>query len=190
MAFRFDADETVSAAFRRTAHEQLLAAETALRHDAESDPVAAVHEARKSVKKERALLRLMRGSVRRSDRRAENAALRDAAQRLSGARDAEVMVQTLDDLAERYAGQVAQHEFASLRGRLADEIQEPSGVPPEASLAASELAAARERIAGWRLRGYGWAAVAGGVMVMVLGGVYMAVTWVKDERVKRRMARP
>jgi CHAD domain-containing protein len=163
MAFRFDADETVDEAFQRAAAEQLLAAEAALRGDADSDPASAIHDARKSVKKERALLRLMRGSVRRSDRRAENAALRDAAQKLSGARDAEVMIQTLDDLAERYAGQVSHHEFVAIRDRLADGLQAPGSAPPEAAVAASELAAARERIAGWSLRSHGWAALEPGL---------------------------
>lgn len=163
MAFRFDAEETVGEAFQRTAREQLLAAETALSHDAESDSAAAVHDARKSVKKERALLRLMRGALPGGQRRAENAALRDAARKLSGARDAEVMLQTLDGLAERYAGQVPQHEFAAIRERLADGIHEPDGAPPDALVAASELAASRERIAGWRLESQGWAALEPGL---------------------------
>jgi CHAD domain-containing protein len=163
MPFRFDPDETVGEAFHRTAHEQLLSAEKALRHDIESDPVAAVHDARKSVKKERALLRLMRGSLRGAERRAENAALRDAARKLSGARDAEVMLQTLDGLAERYAGQVAHHEFGAIRDRLAEGIGEPDGATADAGLAAAELGASRERIAGWRLRRHGWAALEPGL---------------------------
>src|SRR5437763_13387486 len=104
MAYRFQADETVGEAFARTAREQLAAAETALTRTVDSDPTGAVHAARKSVKKERALLRLMRGSVDGSRRRRENAALRDAARRLSGARDADVMIETLDELSQRYVG--------------------------------------------------------------------------------------
>ena len=163
MAYRFDAEESVDEAFRRTAQEQLLTAETALRRDVEVDSVGAIHTARKAVKKERALLRLMRGSVRRRDRRAENAALRDAARGLSGARDADVMVQTLDALAERYAGQVPHNEFTAIRERLADGLGGPGNGSVAVAVTASELAAARERIGGWRLERRGWAGLEPGL---------------------------
>ncbi len=39
-------------------------------------------------------------------------------------------------------------------------------------------------------RGFGRAAVLVGVLLMLVGGAYMLVTWVKDERLKRRLARP
>jgi beta-mannanase len=38
--------------------------------------------------------------------------------------------------------------------------------------------------------GYGWAGILAGVLLMILGGSYMLVTWVKDERLKRRWSRP
>jgi hypothetical protein len=37
--------------------------------------------------------------------------------------------------------------------------------------------------------GYGWAAILAGVVLMILGGSYMLVTWVKDEKLKRRLSR-
>jgi beta-mannanase len=39
-------------------------------------------------------------------------------------------------------------------------------------------------------RGFGRAAVLVGVLLMLVGGSYMLVTWVKDERLKRRLAGP
>ena len=39
-------------------------------------------------------------------------------------------------------------------------------------------------------RGYGWAVVVAGVLLMVVGGSYMLLTWIKDERLKRRLSRP
>jgi CHAD domain-containing protein len=162
MAYRFAAEETMREAFARTAHEQLLAAETALTHDLDADPVDAIHSARKAIKKERTLLRLMRGSLARGDRRHENAALRQAARRLSGARDAEVMIQTLDGLADRYVGQVPHHEFAALRERLQDGASGGADAAAAAQ-AATELRASRERIAAWKLDRGGWAAVEPGL---------------------------
>jgi len=159
MAYRFEADETVGEAFARAAGEQLAAAETALTREVDSDPSGAVHTARKAVKKERALLRLMRGSVDGGRRRRENAALRDAARRLSGARDADVMIETLDQLSQRYVGQLPHHEFAAIRERLQagrSSVGSASGNGAAAAAATSELAAARERIGRWTLKRQGW----------------------------------
>jgi beta-mannanase len=39
-------------------------------------------------------------------------------------------------------------------------------------------------------KGYGWAGILAGVLLMILGGSYMLVTWVKDEKLKRRLSRP
>jgi hypothetical protein len=38
--------------------------------------------------------------------------------------------------------------------------------------------------------GYGWLGILAGVLLMIVGGSYMLVTWVKDEQLKRRLSRP
>ncbi len=38
--------------------------------------------------------------------------------------------------------------------------------------------------------GYGWAGILAGVVLMIIGGSYMLVTWIKDEQLKRRWSRP
>ncbi len=38
--------------------------------------------------------------------------------------------------------------------------------------------------------GFGWAGILAGVLLMIVGGAYMLVTWVKDEQLKRRLSRP
>jgi CHAD domain-containing protein len=184
MAYRFATDETVHEAFARTAREQLLAAETALTRDLEADPADAIHSARKAVKKERALLRLMRGSLSAGDRRRENAALREAARGLSGARDAEVMIHTLDALADRYAGQVPHHEFAALRERLREGVGGGDG--EAAARAASDLSAARERIAGRELKRHGWAALEPGLRRSYRSGM-AAFALARDEPTDERL---
>jgi len=163
MAYRFRVDEPVHEAFARTQQEQLQDAETSLTHDLEADPVEAIHSARKAIKKERSLLRLVRGSLDPAARRHENAALRDAAGGLSGARDTAVMVETLDALAAHYVGQVPHHAFAALHERLQDGAA--GGGPPRATVSgvASELAAARARTAAFALRDRGWEALEPGL---------------------------
>ena len=57
-----------------------------------------MHEARKDMKKLRALLRLARGELGEEIFGRENACFRDAARELAGTRDADVMLETLDAL--------------------------------------------------------------------------------------------
>ncbi len=162
MPYKFEPNEVLSEAFARVAREQLDQAQTAMTEELESDPVVAVHTARKSVKKERALLRLMRGPVAGSDRRKQNDALRRAARRLSLARDAEVMIAALDDLSERYSGQVPHTAFTALRERLEAE-RTIFGEGSVESEVAAQLATVRDGIAEWHLSDHGWAAIEPGL---------------------------
>ena len=118
MAYRFEADESVREAIARCAREQLDKAVTELSEGIGEDPVAAVHAARKAVKKERSLLRLSRGAMSPQLRRRENRALAAAARGLSDARDAEVMIETVDQLADRYVGQLPEGAFHAVRIEL------------------------------------------------------------------------
>ena len=61
-----------------------------------------VHEARKAIKRMRALARLFRDELGEPEFKRVSASLRDAAQRLAGARDAQVRLATLTSLAERH----------------------------------------------------------------------------------------
>ncbi|MFZ0091277.1 MAG: CHAD domain-containing protein [Solirubrobacteraceae bacterium] len=162
MPYTFEPDELLSEAFARTAREQLEGAETALTTELESDRAAAVHSARKSVKKERALLRLMRGAVNPRERRRQNDALRRATRHLSKSRDAEVMISTLDDLSDRYAGQVPHPVFAVIRERLEADRGADGDGSAEAEVAA-RLAAIREHMADWQLQRHGWEAIDDGL---------------------------
>lgn len=62
------------------------------------DPETGVHEARKAMKRLRALLRLVRDEIGYFAYRQENVVLRDVARRLAPVRDTDVMVRTLDEL--------------------------------------------------------------------------------------------
>ncbi len=118
MTYRYQPAETSQESFRRVSVEELDRAIQELTDGVKVDPVNAVHEARKAIKMERALLRFSRGAVKGKARRRLNASLRDTARRLSGARDADVMVEAVEALAERYAGQVPAPTFAAIKTRL------------------------------------------------------------------------
>jgi CHAD domain-containing protein len=96
--YRLGKDEPVTQGVRRIAHGQLELVAEQLHGDPGDE---GIHEARKAFKRLRALLRLTRDQLGTDVRRRENAAFRDAGRRLSGARDARVLVETLDDLIAR-----------------------------------------------------------------------------------------
>src|SRR4051794_27463324 len=96
----------VPTAVRAVAVEQLDDAIRRLGEDYAHDPVTAVHEARKDLKKTRSLLRLVRTGMDPEARRAANGALRDIAASLAGSRDADVMVATASALRKRFPGKV------------------------------------------------------------------------------------
>jgi CHAD domain-containing protein len=167
MAYRFETDETVHEAFARCAVEQLDDAIRELSDRISEDPVDAVHAARKAVKKERSLLRLMRAAMPAKQRRRENRTLRDAARGLSGARDAEAMIETLDQLSERYVGQLPQSTFDRIRETLVGARDEQRKALVASALgvrAVGELGAVRVRVEDWTVTGGGWGAIEGGLL--------------------------
>ncbi len=94
MAYRFvEPDRSLTHALRRIVAEEL---DAALAHPDNVDAAGMIHDVRKRVKKIRALLRLVKAGFPMGS--AVNALLRDAAQGISGLRDAEVMLATHDRL--------------------------------------------------------------------------------------------
>lgn len=162
MAYKLKPRETVRTGLVRCAREQLQRAATELSDGFRADPASAVHEARKALKQERSLLRLMRGSMAAGQRKHENETLRQTGRSLSGTRDAEVMVQTVDDLAARFGDALPDGTFGVVRQRLAD--RRDAGMDEDARVAA--LLALREvtqRTNGWKLQDGGWEAIETGL---------------------------
>jgi len=150
MSYRLRLDEPVPETVRAVALERLDRAVRRLRDDHGEDPVEAVHGARKDLKKARALVRLVRPGLPRSVYRAANDELRDIGRTMSAGRDADVMVETVDALAERFAGALPKAQFAELRRRLAARAEQRRGAV-DADELVSALEAARERATGWPL---------------------------------------
>lgn len=108
MSYQLKAHETFSEGIKRIVAEELAGALKSLRGDArdetrdetEDDARDPIHDTRKRFKKLRAALRLVRSDLGEKRYRHLNALLRDAGRQLSELRDAEVLVKTLDALAE------------------------------------------------------------------------------------------
>jgi CHAD domain-containing protein len=159
MAFRLKLAEPFGDGCKRIAREQIDRAQAQLK-DAEDPPIA-VHETRKSLKRLRALLRLVRPAIGDEVFRAENAHLRGIARMLSGARDRHVLLETVTKLE------------AGERHTLARNVREllnsgNGGDSPAVDVATmrqahSRLAEAKGRFARLRLAGSGFDLVGDGL---------------------------
>jgi CHAD domain-containing protein len=165
MGYKLDLGEAPADAVRATAREQLEDGAAVLRDDHDDDPVGAVHQARKNVKKSRAILRLVRSDLGNKTYRRENRALRDAARTVANVRDADVMVETVEALHERFAGRVPKAEFDRVRRALQKDARSSRG-ERNGDLGADlidALQAAAARVEDWPIDGSGWSVARKGV---------------------------
>ncbi|HZN89532.1 MAG TPA: CHAD domain-containing protein [Thermoleophilaceae bacterium] len=156
--YRLKEREQLGEGVRRIAVGRIDHALAALRGETDATPAEAVHEARKDLKKLRSLLRLVRGGLGAATFRSENDCFRQLALELAGARDAEVMVATFDELGLEPA--VA----GPLRQVLeAHRLQVAAGGTAATQPVAERLEAARVRALGWSLSGEGFDVVEPGL---------------------------
>jgi len=166
MAYRLEAGETLPDGLKRIVREQLDDAIAGLRSARGADAPAAVHNARKDIKKTRSVLRLARDEIGEELYRHENDRLRAIANSLSGARDAEVLVETLGKVQERADGRVSEEAIARLRLRLEadrDEVAADSGGPAAMREAADALETVRDGVEAWPLTAEGFDAIEPGL---------------------------
>ncbi|HEY9150867.1 MAG TPA: CHAD domain-containing protein [Gammaproteobacteria bacterium] len=118
MAYRFKSRKNLEQELRRIACQQLERASAELT-DPELDPAKAVHQARKRLKKLRSLLRLVRPALDREVYKGWNRRFRDLGRSLASARDADVLLRTLDELEEAMRVDAAAPDLSVLRRILA-----------------------------------------------------------------------
>ncbi len=127
-----------------------------------ADPAELVHEARKAIKRMRALARLLRDELGEQEFARVDASLRSAGRRLAGARDADVRLATLRELIERHP-----HTLAPSRGpsngngperegirRLEEQLQRErlnNSQPSDIDEVLADIAAMRDQLARWSL---------------------------------------
>jgi len=156
MAYRLRRkDRSLKAALRRIGREQVDKALCSLKDDA--DPSRTVHEIRKRCKNIRGLQRLVQPGFEQFKH--ENACFRDLAKRLSGLRDAKVMLETFDLLVAEADDMSVRHGLGAIRRRLTADrnaLREEVDVRRILARSGEELADARERIRHWDVAGEGW----------------------------------
>jgi CHAD domain-containing protein len=154
------ADEPLESGLRRVMLGQLDIAIELLEDYPGATGKRTVHEIRKALKRLRALLGLVRSELGSKRYARESAALRDCGRRLAGARDAEVMVGTLDLLLERHPKKLARSRgVRELRAQLLAERERAAAQairdPEVRQAVAVQLRAVRRWVAGWELAGRG-----------------------------------
>ncbi len=134
--------------------EQLSRGET-------GDLDAAIHEARKDLKKLRAVLRLVRPSLDRSTFEDQNRRYRKAGRLLSPTRDAEVKLETLSSLERRFGERLAGRAFSDLRTQLERDREESN---PDIETAVEAISEGRANLAELAMEEKGWKLVGPGVI--------------------------
>ncbi len=164
-AYRLLEGEPIGPGIRRVLEAQVDDAVAQLRGDAGTEPAEAIHEARKDMKKIRSALRLVRDTIGDDAWRRENDHYRDVARKLSAHRDAEILVESLDGLRERF-GPAARERTEALREQLDAEnraAHDDGTIERTMAGAAAELIACRSSLAELDLDGDGWGVIAPGL---------------------------
>jgi CHAD domain-containing protein len=165
MAYSLKRNESVIAGLKRVVRNEMESAEEHLTGKKKATPDEAIHEARKSIKKVRAILRAVRREPGGAYRQ-ENTRLRDVARKLSPFRDAFAIIQTFDELRTRYQSEAGADKLSSVRGGLMKKRNEP-GREEEIGAVLGEAAAAlrktSNRVKRWALTSDGYAALAPGL---------------------------
>ncbi|MCB0996043.1 MAG: CHAD domain-containing protein [Acidimicrobiales bacterium] len=158
MAFRLDPAEGIGPGLVRVLCEQLDEAARQLGGHGRIDHEVAVHEARKALKRARALLVLCEGAVPEKRRRRLVRECRDVGRALASSRDATVRRATLEALAAD-----ADAETAAAVHRVAVGLPDSDPTPLTSELA-DRLAVASARARKWRVDDRGWDTISGGML--------------------------
>jgi CHAD domain-containing protein len=163
MAFELEQSELVDVGLKRIVREQLDAAIEELEKADERSSDEAVHSARKRFKRIRAVVRLIRKQIGPAMFAAQNACFRDAGGSLSQARDAHVLVETLDSLKDQVdpeAFAAARKLLLARRRTVKTRVIDHGNALAQVVQTAKE---ARERVETWPIADQGWKALKAGL---------------------------
>lgn len=150
--YRLEPGESPLEGIGRVARGQLDLASTLLEDGDPDGRDEAVHEARKALKRLRAVVRLSRDLLGDDRYRHENEVLRDAGRALSDARDARVLLETLDQVAEDHREELSGPGWPRLREALAASAEAAGAEQGHAGAEVqATLSDARARVVSWPL---------------------------------------
>jgi CHAD domain-containing protein len=165
MAYRLKAGESVAENVRRIVGEEVDSATALLDKNHSKSRDEAVHEARKSIKKIRGLLRLVRPELGRAFGE-ENKRFRDIGRQLSQIRDATALLEIFEDVLRERKQALDGNRFAALRRGLKREKQktdEQLDIEKVIQRASGTLHSAARRLKTWPLHDGGFGAIESGL---------------------------
>jgi CHAD domain-containing protein len=165
MPYRLKPDQPLPDEVRRIVAGEIESATEALAAKRAKNRDEAIHEARKSVKKIRALLRLVRPGLGKWFRR-ENIRYRNIGQTLSQLRDAGAKIETFDSLKAKYKDQWSKHNLDSVRRALIRnkrEAERALNMVEATAQVAEALRSAGKHVKSWPLDDDGFSAIAEGL---------------------------
>lgn len=163
MSYRLRSDESVVRGLRRLAKKELKSARDRLRTSAPSDE--SIHEARKSVKKVRAIVHLVDSDDGRGLRKSEKR-LRTVNRVLSPLRDADAMLEMLAKLKDATPRPFSEHTLARVRRQLSahkSQVARKARRESSSTDIVAELDDVRRSVKRWKPADRGFRAVAPGI---------------------------
>lgn len=161
MAYVLKLNEPLIEGIRRVGVGQIDKAATELNSP---DIASGIHNARKCFKRLRALLDLVRPALDEKTYRRENRRYRDLGHQFSGARDVQVMIETIENLQARHRGMSDNSVIGPLRTWLEAhrEQEEEAVVSERVKDAAENLSAARKAFTHLPIKDRGFATIGDG----------------------------
>src|SRR5262252_663537 len=165
MGFRLKPDQAVSSEVRRIVLKQFDLATAELKSIGDPESDEAIHDARRRIKKIRAVMRLVRPVPDKAYRLVDRD-LRVISRMLAPVSDGQGVIETLNQLAHRYRKVLPRKTLTSIRCDLVERekrIDAQTEADHVLQRASATLRAERERVRRWRLRAEGFRAVAPGL---------------------------
>jgi CHAD domain-containing protein len=166
MSFSLRAKETVEDGIKRIVNDEIAQAIKDI-DNPKLKRAEAVHEVRKSCKKIRSVLRLVRPQFEETYQ-FENVWFRETAKGLAELRDAEAIVETYDDLLDKFGDQIDGQAFASVRRALTLRrkklIDETGNLNQKLEELRGRMREAAERVADWNLKMEEFDGIEGGLV--------------------------
>jgi CHAD domain-containing protein len=180
MAYVFAVDEPAPSGVKRVIRERLQSAAMELARTGKTKRGEAIHEARKSVKRTRAALRLVRGELGPLFNR-ENRRLRNVGHELAGFRDAAVAIETFEAvLGDAKLGENALRSIRKELNQYRRRSERSAGLDRVLKELAGSLLGMSKEVKGWPLSTDGFPAIEKGLKRSYGDGL-KAMTTVHDK---------
>ena len=168
MSLILQSRENVRGAIRRVERERIAAARELVRGASEVSSSESIHQARKQLKRARALLRLVRPDNPAGRWSSVEHRLRAVARALSAVRDAKVLIGTLQELHTRHV--LTSNSLANMTNTAARRLAQVHGSALASQKARAKLVRllgeAARRVDRWTPRHRGWRAIGPGLRTL------------------------